>query len=391
MRSIRFYRKREYLHEHSYKIPISGFSNIFTNFAPISGFYYNRYFKKFIFCMWMVHMPFQITKICTPRHAFFYYFQMFILIEERILMSTILVFEQMMVILLLMLVGALTQKIKKIDQSQQQLLSWLVVNVFNPALSISSVLSNDAPGNLTYIAYTFWIAILMYGSFILLGKIVTRWIKDPYESVIWQCIINFPNVGFIGIPVVRGLLGSEYVIYVACFGLVFNVLFYTYGLSLIKDRDHSYKQIFNIGTLSSVCALVLFLFNIRLPYVCAQTLNYLGEVSIALPLMITGMTLAQEKDLKKMILDGKMYGFTFVKMVILPLIAGIFMRMAHVPQDLQVVSLLMFGMPIANLPLIVLAEKGWPTQLCSEGIILTTILSVVTIPLVFMIYDWVLL
>ncbi|MDD6460619.1 MAG: hypothetical protein PUF70_08150, partial [Absicoccus porci] len=64
---------------------------------------------------------------------------------------------------------------------------------------------------------------------------------------------------------------------------------------------------------------------------------------------------------------------------------------AHVPQDLQVVSLLMFGMPIANLPLIVLAEKGWPTQLCSEGIILTTILSVVTIPLVFMIYDWLLL
>ena len=79
-------------------------------------------------------------------------------------MSTILVFEQMMVILLLMLVGAITQKIKQIDQSQQQLLSWLVVNVFNPALSISSVLSSDAPGNLTSIAYTFGIAILMYGS-----------------------------------------------------------------------------------------------------------------------------------------------------------------------------------------------------------------------------------
>lgn len=92
-----------------------------------------------------------------------------------------------------------------------------------------------------------------------------------------------------------------------------------------------------------------------------------------------------------MLLDGKMYGFTFAKMVILPLIAGLFMILAHVPQDLQVVSLLMFGMPVANLPLIVFAEKGWPTQLCSEGIILTTILSVVTIPLVFMIYDWVLL
>ena len=72
--------------------------------------------------------------------------------KERIPMSTILVFEQMMVILLLMLVGAITQKIKQIDQSQQQLLSWLVVNVFNPALSISSVLSSDASGNLTSIA-----------------------------------------------------------------------------------------------------------------------------------------------------------------------------------------------------------------------------------------------
>lgn len=332
-------------------------------------------------------MLFPITKICTPRHTFFYPLQMFILIVKRKIMSTLLVFEQMMVILLLMLVGAITQKIKQIDQSQQQLLSWLVVNVFNPALSISSVLSSDASGNLTSIAYTFGIAILMYGSFILLGKLFTCRIKDSHESVIWQCMIDFPNVGFIGIPVVRGLLGPEYVIYVACFGLVFNVLFYTYGLSLIKDSSHSYKQIFNIGTLSSICALVLFLGNIRLPYVCAQTLNYLGEVSIALPLMITGMTLAQEKDLKKMLLDGKMYGFTFAKMVIFPLIAGLFMILAHVPQDLQVVSLLMFGMPVANLPLIVLSEKGWPTKLCSESIILTTLLSVVTIPLVFMIYD----
>ena len=303
-------------------------------------------------------------------------------------MSTILVFEQMMVILLLMLVGAITQKIKQIDQSQQQLLSWLVVNVFNPALSISSVLSSDAPGNLTSIAYTFGIAILMYGSFILLGKLYTQFIQDTREKIIWQFMIDFPNVGFIGIPVVRGLLGSEYVIYVACFGLVFNVLFYTYGLSMMKDSAHSYKQIFNIGTLSSLLALLLFLFNIRLPYICSQTLNYLGEVSIALPLMITGMTLAQQKNLKKMLLDGKMYLFTFVKMVVIPVLAGLVMIVCHVPEDLLIVSLLMFGMPVANLPLMVLAEKGWPTKLCSNGIILSTILSVLTIPLVFMIVQF---
>ena len=259
-------------------------------------------------------------------------------------MSTILVFEQMMVILLLMLVGAITQKIKQIDQSQQQLLSWLVVNVFNPALSISSVLSSDAPGNLTSIAYTFGIAILMYGSFILLGKLYTQFIQDTREKIIWQFMIDFPNVGFIGIPVVRGLLGSEYVIYVACFGLVFNVLFYTYGLSLIKDSTKqswkdTCKQIFNIGTLSSILALTLFLLNIRLPYVFSQALNYLGEVSIALPLMITGMTLAQQKNLKKMLLDGKMYLFTFVKMVVIPVLAGLVMIVCHVPEDLLIVSL----------------------------------------------------
>lgn len=308
-------------------------------------------------------------------------------------MSTILVFEQMMVILLLMLVGAITQKIKQIDQSQQQLLSWLVVNVFNPALSISSVLSSDAPGNLTSIAYTFEIAILMYGSFILLGKLYTQFIQDTREKIIWQFMIDFPNVGFIGIPVVRGLLGSEYVIYVACFGLVFNVLFYTYGLSLIKDSTKqswkdTCKQIFNIGTLSSILALTLFLLNIRLPYVFSQALNYLGEVSIALPLMITGMTLAQQKNLKKMLLDGKMYLFTFVKMVVIPVLAGLVMIVCHVPEDLLIVSLLMFGMPVANLPLMVLAEKGWPTKLCSNGIILSTILSVLTIPLVFIIVQF---
>ncbi len=365
-------------------------------------------------------------------------------------MSVVLVLEQMAVILLLMLVGAVCQKIGLIRQDQQKILSWLVVNVFNPALAISSALSGGSDGNAIYLAYSFAIAIAMFGSFIILGKVMSFFIKGLHDKVIWQLMVIFSNVGFIGIPVVRGILGSEYVIYVACFGLVFNVLFYTYGMFMLEkatekisklqengsaslpyavssngiDVDGAFnedgilnpgglfdadgvtiqdnaavseavkktkgsllRQVINIGTVSSVLGMALFLGHIQLPYVIKQTIDYLGNVSVPLPLMITGMTLAQQDDLKKILSDGKMYLFSAIKMVAIPAVFAIALIAIHVPKQIQILSVLMFGMPVGNLPLMVLTEKEWPTELCTEGIILTTVLSVVTIPVTIWIYN----
>ena len=37
-----------------------------------------------------------------------------------------------------------------------------------------------------------------------------------------------------GIPIVSSLLGAQYIIYVAVYMLVFNLIIYTYGISLVR-------------------------------------------------------------------------------------------------------------------------------------------------------------
>ena len=92
-----------------------------------------------------------------------------------------------------------------------------------------------------------------------------------------------------GIPIVSSLLGAQYIIYVAVYMLVFNLIIYTYGISLVRrslsdgsapalSMSARLRQIFgNTGVLASLVTIVLFVTGISLPENMQKFITYMGN------------------------------------------------------------------------------------------------------------------
>ena len=192
----------------------------------------------------------------------------------------------------------------------------------------------------------------------------------------------FSNLGFIGIPVVSSILGEEYVVYVTEFLLIYTLVFYTYGIALMDGSFSlsSLKSMINPGTVSGTAALLVILLGIQLPDFIKTAVTYLGNVTSPMALVAVGFTLAHS-DWKKIFGQPRLYVFSVIKLLALPLLMLPLLRLATQDQALISVCMVMFGMPIGNMPLILGTQKGIDGTTCSAAIILTTLLCVFTIPI----------
>ena len=191
----------------------------------------------------------------------------------------------------------------------------------------------------------------------------------------------FSNLGFIGIPVVSSILGEEYVVYVTEFLLIYTIVFYTYGVALMDGKFSlsSLKSMLNPGTVSGLTALLIIICGIQLPDFIKTAITYLGNVTSPMALVAVGFTLAHS-DLKKIFCQPRLYVFSAIKLLALPLALLPLLKLVTGDNALISVCMVMFGMPIGNMPLILGTQKGMDGSTCSAAIILTTILCVFTIP-----------
>ena len=123
-------------------------------------------------------------------------------------------------------------------------------------------------------------------------------LKKPQKNF-YQMMMLFSNIGFVGIPIVTALLGREYVLYIAFYTLVYNVLLYTYGIYLaIKSNVDEggtsvffpIKRILNPGVVGCVIAILIFLCGLDIPAPVETFLDYMGNTCIPLSMILIGIS-----------------------------------------------------------------------------------------------------
>jgi hypothetical protein len=299
-------------------------------------------------------------------------------------MSAGVVLQQMIIIFILIMVGYALAKKKMVEDNASATLSALVVNVCNPALMVSSCFSRDESVTndkilLGIVAGLVVYIILVVISFVLppLLRVEKNW-KNHYALM---CI--FGNTGFIGIPLIQALLGNKAMIYVIIVNIYYNLLFYTYGYFLAggKNSRFSPKSLVNIGNLSMILAIFIFLWQPKIPVLLESTLTHMANATTLLAILVIGFNLAKS-DLKTIFTQGKMYLFIALRFVIVPIGIAAILRL-FVKDDLMYsVFVILSAVPVANLPLMRVEEIGGDGTLLSYGIILSTLLAVVTLPFV---------
>ena len=306
-------------------------------------------------------------------------------------MNPLIVLRQMIVILIMILTGFFCQKRGYIQDSHSKSMSFLVANVFNPALVLSSVLSSEKVTDFTMVNRSFLAAVSLAAMMVASAYLLTwRKKEDRRKTVMLRLLYIFNNMGFIGIPVVRSVLGEKYVVYVAVFMLVYAVLGYTLGISMMDGVSRisldNLKKIVNTGTVSAVLALFLFYTGIRLPQLITLPVTYLGGAATPMCMIVTGMLLARRENLLQLFRDAELVRIAGIKML-LPLVIAFVLHFLPIPGEIRQLTFILSAMPVGNLQLMQLNERGWDTTLLSDSIIVTTILSVVSIPVLVFIYN----
>lgn len=228
--------------------------------------------------------------------------------------------QQMFVMFLLIIIGYLCHHYKLITAENNSFLSSLVVNIFNPATIFASVLANSGKRTVDSLATVFAVGLGIYLFLILTAKILVHFTKGSLaQKCITELMYVFANVGFIGIPIVKALLGSDKLIYVAVFILYCNILIYTYGThTLIRGTGKesssgfhlsSLKPLINMGTIACTATLIVFLGGFSLPAPITDTFQTLANVTTPLSLMIIGVSVGVQGDILALFTNARRYLF----------------------------------------------------------------------------------
>lgn len=299
-------------------------------------------------------------------------------------MSVDVVFNQMIIIFLLMMTGTLLYKKSIITDETSKFLSSLIVTLFNPAMMISGALEKEGPGGIREILFVTVIACAMFLILIISGYLIPTILRVPKEEKnIYNVMTIFGNIGFIGIPVTSALLGKSALIYVIIFNLAYNVLIYTYGIYLItkgteKKPVYNLKKLINTGTVSSIAAIVIFIFKIKFPDPLTSTINYLSNATTSLSMIAIGVSLAQI-PFRKIFTDIRLYLFAAIRLLVIPICAAVILKPIITDQLIYGVTILMTAMPCGSMPVILAQTYGVDSECAARTVVLTTILSLGTI------------
>ena len=297
---------------------------------------------------------------------------------------------QVMVILFIIVVlGYVACKLGYMGDKFDKKLSAIVVDITCPLLVLSSVMGDEMPDR-TLILPLLGIGFLTYILLLVFGFWVPRLItKNHDDQGMIGFALMFANVGFIGYPIVSSIFGPKAVFYAALLNMPNTFFIFTAGVMLIKG-EYSLKQ-FNPKVLISPAMIGAFLaallvaFGIRTPEIIARPVTMVGNITVPAALMIIGSSMAR-LPLREIIGSPKVYIATLLRLTVVPLSIYFLFRACGVSSQINDINTVVIAMPVASFGTMFCLKYGRNPSLITEMTFLTTVGSIITIPLITLLF-----
>ena len=301
----------------------------------------------------------------------------------------LIVLKQVFILIAYALAGVIAVKAKLIDASVSKSLSNILIYIISPFMIIDSLNREYDPTVTEGFLLAIAAGTLVIFLFILLGHFVFFRKEHPAVGV-ERYALAFSNCGFIGIPLISGIFGTEAIIYIVSSMVVFNVLIWLYGVwTLQKGSKLQWKKILiNPGNISVAIGLLIYFCQIPIPPVAATIIDGIGCTNSFFSMFTIGV-LCSSMQLKSVLTDRHILYVSLCRLVFAPLIAFfaiIFWIPAILPgEGVFVASVLavVAVMPVAlNLPMMCqICDRDDNVGYAGNVVAVSTILCVVTVPL----------
>lgn len=296
------------------------------------------------------------------------------------------ILSAMLKIVAALALGFFLFKKKILTQEANAVMSKIIILAACPCMVFSSIVSMGSE----YIKDAFillLVGLIIYIVLFLVAFPVVKLMRPPKETFnTYLCMIVFGNVGFLGFPLASSLFGPLGVFYIGILNFHFTLFAYTIGMTLMcggkkgdGQKSFDIKNLINTGTISVVLALILFLCKVKVPAVILAPLEFIGQLTSPLAMVVLGGTLASY-SLKKMFGNWRYYIVSLFKLIIFPVAAFFICKAMLGPGEMTSLITIYVACPTATMiPMMTLAYGGdWENA--SSGTGLCTILSLATIP-----------
>ena len=293
--------------------------------------------------------------------------------------------QQVVELFILMGLGALGARTGLLRAEGKQTLSNLLVYIVVPAMIINSYRMDFSPEILFNLEVAFGLSTLSILLGLVIALVFTARNQDS-RTPIFRFACVFSNAGYMGLPLISALFGSEGLLYASAFFTMFNFLLWTVGYSMVSGSSDPKKIACSLLRCPAIYAIVagiaIYLLQIPLPTLITQPMELLGNMNTPLSMIITGMLMASG-DLRRTLADKHIWELTVVRMLFIPVLTiaafaalGLF-RYGMVAQ----VVVLLECCPAASITSVFAVQFGHDEQFAAGSVVLTTLLSIIFLPL----------
>ena len=302
----------------------------------------------------------------------------------ELLIEVLPVFAQMVVLFLILILGYIGGKTKVLTVKDNKPLSKMVNCITNPCSVLHSALCVERAVANDEVLKLIGITVIMYFGLILIAELTTKVLRVKVDQQgQYKFMMVFSNVGYMGIPVISSIYGSNAVFYIAIFIMVFNIVLFTYGVYLLCGDGKIKIRISDLLSPMMVCSflsLIFYLLKARAPIILTDTLDTLGSVTTPCAMLIVGCALSTI-PVREVFTNWRLYFVSLFKLILIPITGYFLLRPIVTNVTVLGVIVAILGMPIATNFTMLSAQYDRDQKLAAAAVFVTTLLSVVSIPL----------
>lgn len=301
-------------------------------------------------------------------------------------MSLTSIISQIASLFIMIGIGAILNKVHIMNEDFNQRLTKILLNVTMPCMILSSIYNGAPRKPLGDVLTVFIVAFAMYVILPIISFILIKFTCVPLPMQgLYMFMFIYSNVGFMGFPIINAIYGNGAIFYTAIFNIMFNLSIFTLGIILVNygtlnKAKLTPKKLLSPGILVAVLTVILYLTNCPMPEMVTSVISSVGNTTTPLAMIMIGSTLATI-DTKSLFSDRRIYPYSIIKQFILPLL--LWPLVHHFIQNpmIQGITLIMLMVPTANTIVLFATEYKNDEKLAAKLVFFTTLLSIVSIPL----------
>lgn len=313
---------------------------------------------------------------------------------------TQITFNQIIVILIIILIGMICYKVKLIDDATNSKLSNILLMLVNPMVIFVAYQRQFSPELLEGLLISLLLSAITHIVSIFIAYLLIRRKKrevitidgikvkkyvDNRDAEVERMSVIYSNVGFMGIPLVNGIFGTEGVFYVTASITMFNIFLWTHGVIMMSGSSEwslkaMLKKLMSPSIIAIIVGLLCFLFQIMVPETMKTAFEYIANINTPFAMLIAGVTIGKT-NFKKLLTKYRVYLVTLIKLLLIPGLLLLLYSRFHFSEMVFIIAVIMAATPTATTGILFSIKYEKNSVLAAEIFTVTTLLCAITIPL----------